>query len=141
MLALTLSYIVIQNVVGITGATLVGAPPAVGVLAGSTSLIGGHGTTIAWAPEVAAMGISNALEIGVACATIGLILASLIGGPIAHTLINRFKLNADKDDTPVMGIPFDEEERGNIDHLNLMSVFFNTAYHNYNWLVFESCSY
>ncbi|AEF05668.1 sodium/glutamate symporter [Alteromonas naphthalenivorans] len=123
MLALTLSYIVIQNVVGITGATLVGAPPAVGVLAGSTSLIGGHGTTIAWAPEVAAMGISNALEIGVACATIGLILASLIGGPIAHTLINRFKLNADKDDTPVMGIPFDEEERGNIDHLNLMSVF------------------
>ena len=123
MLGLTLSYIVIQNVVGITGATLVGAPTAVGVLASSTSLIGGHGTTIAWAPEVVALGVNNALEIGVACATIGLILASLIGGPIAHILISRYQLKGDSSEAPIMGIPFEKEEASTIDHLNLMAGF------------------
>ena len=123
MLGLTLSYILIQNLVGIVGATLVGAPTAVGVLAGSTSLIGGHGTTIAWAPEVVAMGINNALEIGVACATIGLILASLIGGPIAHILINRYQLKGSPDEAPIMGVPFEKEQSGTIDHMNLMAVF------------------
>lgn len=123
MLGLTLSYIVIQNVVGITGASLVGAPTAIGVLAGSSSLIGGHGTTIAWAPEVVAMGIDNALEIGVACATIGLILASLIGGPIAHVLITRYQLKGDSAEEPMIGVSFDKEESGTIDHMNLMAVF------------------
>ncbi|MBM7073566.1 sodium/glutamate symporter [Shewanella sp. 202IG2-18] len=123
MLGLTLSYILIQNIVGITGAKLVGVPTAIGVLAGSTSLIGGHGTTIAWAPEVAALGIDNALEIGVASATIGLILASLIGGPIAHILINRFQLKGDSNEAPMVGIPFKKEESGTINHMNLMAVF------------------
>ncbi len=123
MLVLTLSYIVIQNVVGITGAKLVGAPTEIGVLAGSTSLIGGHGTTIAWAPEVIKQGIPNALEIGIACATIGLILASLIGGPIAHILINRYNLKGDKNEAPMVGVEFDKEASGTIDHLNLMAVF------------------
>jgi ESS family glutamate:Na+ symporter len=123
MLILTLSYIVIQNIVGITGAALVGAPTEIGILAGSTSLIGGHGTTIAWAPEVVALGVTNALEIGVACATIGLILASLIGGPIAHILINRYQLKGNYDEAPMMGIPFEKEEIDTIDHMNLMAVF------------------
>lgn len=124
ILGLTLSYIVLQNVVGIAGATLVGAPTAVGVLAGSTSLIGGHGTTIAWAPEVVALGIDNALEIGVACATIGLILASLIGGPIAHVLINKFSLKGDATEAPLIGVSFEKENSDKIDHMNLMAVFF-----------------
>ncbi len=123
MLGLTLSYIVIQNIVGITGAALVGAPSHVGVLAGSASLIGGHGTTIAWAPEVAALGVESALEIGIACATIGLILASLVGGPIAHILIHRFKLKGATEELPVIGVPFEQEESSTIDHMNLMSVF------------------
>ena len=123
MLGLTLSYIVLQNVVGIAGATLVGAPTAVGVLAGSTSLIGGHGTAIAWAPEIAALGIANALEIAVACATIGLILASLVGGPIAHILITRYRLKGSSNEVPVVGLPFKKEESGTINHMNLMAVF------------------
>jgi len=123
MLVLTLSYIVIQNIVGVAGATMVGAPAVIGVLAGSTSLIGGHGTTIAWAPEIIALGVNNALETGVACATIGLILASLIGGPIAHILINRFQLKGDTDEAPMIGIPFEKEETGTINHMDLMAVF------------------
>ena len=48
---------------------------------------------IAWAPKISeSFGIANAMEIGIACATFGLILASLMGGPIAKFLINRHKL-------------------------------------------------
>jgi ESS family glutamate:Na+ symporter len=114
---------VVQNIVGVGGALLVGEPSAVGVLAGSTSLIGGHGTTIAWAPEVAAKGVESALEIGVACATIGLVLASLIGGPIAHILIKRYGLKGSSGEDPMIGIPFEKEAAGKIDHVNLMGVF------------------
>jgi len=123
MLVLTLGYIAIQNVVGISGAILVGTHKAVGVLAGSASLIGGHGTTIAWAPEFAALGVDSALEIGVASATIGLILASLIGGPIAHILISRFQLKTHSNEAPMLGIPFEKEDTSAINHMNLMAVF------------------
>ncbi|MGH1439062.1 MAG: sodium/glutamate symporter [Cellvibrionaceae bacterium] len=124
MLVLTLSYIVIQNIVGISGAKLVDSPTAVGVLAGSASLIGGHGTTIAWAPDIAAIGVENALEIGIASATLGLILASLIGGPIAQFLLARHKLKGEMDEKPMVGIPYSETDRntGSINHMNLMAV-------------------
>ena len=121
MLVLTLGFMLIQNGVGIAGASLLGLPPQLGVLAGSASLIGGHGTAIAWAPEFAALGIDNALEIGVAAATLGLVLASLIGGPIARFLISKHNLKSSSDDS-MMGIAYEKEHRETIDHLDLMSV-------------------
>jgi ESS family glutamate:Na+ symporter len=122
LLLLTVSYIVIQNVVGITGAMLVDVERPVGVLAGSVSLIGGHGTAIAWAPEVRGLGIHNALEIGVASATLGLIVASLVGGPIARFLLQRHQLSADKNEKSVVGISYENEESESINHLSIMSV-------------------
>ena len=93
LLAVTIGYMFLQNLTGISIATLFGQPPAVGMLGGTVSLIGGHGTAIAWAPQIAeGFGVANAMEIGIACATFGLILASLMGGPIAKFLINRHKL-------------------------------------------------
>ena len=57
----------------------------------------GHGRAIAWSPRIAEdCGISNAMEIGVASATFGLILASLMGGPIAKFLISRYDLKPEK---------------------------------------------
>jgi glutamate:Na+ symporter, ESS family len=93
LLAITVAFMIAQNLTGIGVAALFGLPAAVGVLGGSVSLIGGHGTTIAWAPVIAEQhGISNAMEIGIASATFGLILASVMGGPIAKFLINRHRL-------------------------------------------------
>ncbi len=84
----TVGYMFLQNLTGIGMAALLGLNPLVGLLGGSVSLLGGHGTAIAWAPRFAeSHGISNALEIGIACATFGLVLASLMGGPIARILI------------------------------------------------------
>lgn len=121
LLALTLIFIVVQDVVGIGAATLLGLPMEVGILAGSASLIGGHGTAIAWAPEIAAQGVDNALEIGVAAATLGLVIASLLGGPIARYLINRHQLRSTETDS-VVGIAYESEQTETINHLSIMSV-------------------
>jgi ESS family glutamate:Na+ symporter len=93
LLVLTILLMLAQNALGISLARWSGLPPASGLLVGTVSLIGGHGTTIAWAPQFASEhGVSNALEIGIAAATFGLILASASGGPIARFLIRRHRL-------------------------------------------------
>jgi len=93
LLALTILLMLAQNLLGISLARWSGLPPASGLLLGTVSLIGGHGTTIAWAPQFASeQGVANALEIGIAAATFGLILASASGGPIARYLIRRHRL-------------------------------------------------
>ena len=123
LLVLTLCFIAIQDVVGVMAAKAVGQHPAVGVLAGSTSLIGGHGTAIAWAPEVKKLGIENALEIGIASATLGLIVASLIGGPISRFLISRNNLNGPQEvEKPVIGVEHEGEGEKEVNHFSLMQV-------------------
>ena len=97
LLSITIAYMILQNLTGITIASLFDQPASVGMLGGTVSLIGGHGTAIAWAPRIAEdYGVSNAMEIGIACATFGLILASIMGGPIAKFLITRHNLKPTK---------------------------------------------
>lgn len=122
LLGLTLSFIVIQNLIGMAGVTLLGLPKPVGILTGSASLIGGHGTSIAWAPEIVKMGVENALEIGVACATLGLVIASLIGGPIARRLIARHDLSGNENQARAVGLGHDEADHESINHLSIMGV-------------------
>ena len=132
LLVLTLLTIVAQNVIGILGAVSFGYAPQVGVLFGSASLIGGHGTAIAWAPEVTQVtGLTSAPELGVAVATLGLVLAALVGGPIAKFLVERYSLSPDRpDEAHTVGLPQTPDESvGKIDHLNVMRVllFLNIA--------------
>jgi ESS family glutamate:Na+ symporter len=95
LLGLTILLMLAQNILGIAVANALGMTSATGLLAGTVSLIGGHGTTIAWAPRFASeQGVANALEIGIAAATFGLILASATGGPVAQFLIRRHRLAA-----------------------------------------------
>jgi ESS family glutamate:Na+ symporter len=92
---LTAVFVFVQNIVGMAGAGLFGLPSSAGLIMGSISLVGGHGTTIAWAPTIAnEHGFPTAVEVGIAAATMGLILASVLGGPVAKFLIARGKLNA-----------------------------------------------
>ncbi|KMV31517.1 sodium/glutamate symporter [Photobacterium swingsii] len=97
LLSITIGYMLIQNITGIGIATLLDQPAAFGLLSGTVSLIGGHGTAIAWAPKIGeAFDLDTAMEIGIASATFGLILASIMGGPIAKFLINKHKLTPTK---------------------------------------------
>ncbi|WP_208352747.1 sodium/glutamate symporter [Pseudaestuariivita rosea] len=122
LLALTLGFMVLQNVVGLA-VTFFGLPSATSVLVGSASLIGGHGTAIAWGPQIEALsGFDAAPEMGVAAATLGLILAAVLGGPIAKRLIDRNGLQSDQDEAPIVGLEFDDEENPEdlINHVSLM---------------------
>ncbi len=121
LLCLTLSFIVIQNVIGIGSALLLNLPSPVGVLSGSASLIGGHGTAIAWAPDIVALGIENALEIGVAAATLGLVTASLIGGPIAKFLLCKHGLSGNANEKPSIGIEYEKTNTESFNHINFMA--------------------
>jgi ESS family glutamate:Na+ symporter len=98
LLAVSLAFILVQNLVGIGAAGILGLEPSVGLLAASISMTGGHGTAIAWAPVLReTRGVANAMEIGVLCATMGLVLASLAGGPVARYLIKRHGVEAQPD--------------------------------------------
>lgn len=101
------TFLFLQNVVGIAAATLLGRPPAIGLLAGSVSMLGGHGTAIAWAPTfVERLGVGNALEMGVVCATAGLVLASLVGGPLASVLVARHQLKSQEGHQLEVGVQY-----------------------------------
>ncbi|WP_431323631.1 sodium/glutamate symporter [Rhizobium sp. YTU87027] len=105
LLGLTLVFLVIQNLVAAGTSEILGLPPGTAILLGSTSLIGGHGTTIAWAPIITnRFGLTNALEVGIASATLGLVIASLIGGPIAQYLIKRHRLSGHRDEELTIGV-------------------------------------
>jgi glutamate:Na+ symporter, ESS family len=124
LLAATVVFMFLQNSVGVTVAHLVGLDQIVGLLGGTVSLIGGHGTTIAWAPIfITEHGITNALEIGVACATVGLVLASLIGGPIARYLIQKNQLAPAEVEQPDIGISH-ETTHQDIDYFGLLRTLF-----------------
>ena len=95
LLAVTVVYMFVQNLIGISVATVFDLPPQMGLLGGTVSLIGGHGTAIAWSPRFSEQyGIANGMELGIACATFGLVLASTMGGPIARYLISRHGLES-----------------------------------------------
>ena len=124
LVALTIGYMLLQNLTGIAVATSLGLDALVGLLGGSVSLLGGHGTSIAWAPTFAEKhGIPNASEIGIACATLGLVISSLIGGPIARFLITRHHLEPKVIHQPDIGITYDAK-RQEIGYYGMLSTLF-----------------
>jgi len=123
LLCITVAFIVFQNTVGLIGTQLFDLPRQLSVLLGSASLIGGHGTAIAWGPTVTEMtGFAAAEEIGVAAATLGLVCAAFIGGPIAKYLIDRHRLEPIAPDGPVVGLTYEKEGEKDIhfNHVSLM---------------------
>ncbi len=121
LLVVTIAYMFLQNLTGITVAALFDQPTAIGMLGGTVSLIGGHGTAIAWSPRIAEdYGIANAMEVGIACATFGLILASLMGGPIAKFLITKHKLTPTKVEPLDVGAAEKQTGKNGIDHLDFL---------------------
>ena len=88
-------FILVQNGVGIGLAAAMGLDPLIGLIAGSITLVGGHGTAGAWGVVLEnEHGVQGAVTLGIACATFGLVIGGLIGGPIAKGLVTRFQLKA-----------------------------------------------
>ena len=87
------ALLVLQNAMGIALATALGLDPLMGLLAGSVTLSGGHGTGAAWGAVFSEQyGVASASELAIASATFGLVLGGLIGGPVARLLIKRVEV-------------------------------------------------
>lgn len=83
-------FIVLQDVVGVAMASVLGLDPLLGLVTGSISLTGGHGTAGAWGIVLEEQyGVVGATTLGIAAATYGLVAGGLIGGPVARRLINK----------------------------------------------------
>jgi ESS family glutamate:Na+ symporter len=94
MLGILAFIIVVQNVLPLGIAWIMGVNPLVGMAAGSISMAGGHGTAGGFSAVLEVMGLSGAGTIAMAAATFGLIMGSVTGGPLAERLI-RTKLTAE----------------------------------------------
>ncbi len=90
LIGLFVAVMILQGVVGLAMARALDLHPLVGLLGASISLIGGHGTAAAYATSFAeTRNLQGALELGMAAATAGLILGSLLAGPVAERVMRR----------------------------------------------------
>jgi ESS family glutamate:Na+ symporter len=82
---------IIQNGAGVLAAKALGVHPFLGLIAGSITMTGGHGTGAAFGKLLEDQyGFAGAVPLAMAAATFGLVSGGLIGGPIATGLIRRF---------------------------------------------------
>ncbi|HRO62081.1 MAG TPA: sodium/glutamate symporter [Burkholderiaceae bacterium] len=89
-LVVVVGSLLMQNAIGVGLARLFDIHPANGLLAGSITLTGGHGTAAAWGSKfVEERNLQGAVELGIAAATYGLVIGGLFGGPFANWLLRR----------------------------------------------------
>ncbi|GLO13769.1 sodium/glutamate symporter [Pseudomonas putida] len=104
--------LLVQNAMGIGLATALGLDPLMGLLAGSITLSGGHGTGAAWsATFTEKFGLASASELALASATFGLVLGGLIGGPVARLLIKRVKTPGLEEEVPQLPKGFEQPDK------------------------------
>lgn len=85
-------FLVIQNLIGVGISELFGIHKLLGVAMGSTSMSGGVGSATAFGPTFESLGAEGATTVGVAAATFGLFMGSIVGGPVAKRLIDKYNL-------------------------------------------------
>ena len=91
---------VMQNGVGIALAKVLGVNPLLGLITGSITMTGGHGTGAAFGKVLEEQyAFPGAVTLAMAAATFGLVSGGLIGGPIGTRLITRNRLTP----TPASG--------------------------------------
>lgn len=110
--------LLVQNTVGIALSKLLGLDPLIGLLAGSITLSGGHGTGGAWGKIFSEYyGFQSATEVAMACATFGLVFGGLIGGPIARFLVRNMKTPAvsqNSEDDKETPMAFEKPQTGRV---------------------------
>ena len=90
-----LGYLLLQDAIGVITAVGLDLHPLVGLLSASITLSGGHGTGAAYASSFGEVNnLAGVMELAMACATFGLILGGLIGGPVAGRLIRAHGLSS-----------------------------------------------
>ncbi len=91
-LGIVIALIFSQNLLASGLAKLVGVDYGVGLSTGSIPMVGGHGTAAAFGPILEDFGFSGATTVCSAAATFGLVMGSLMGGPLAQRRIRKHNL-------------------------------------------------
>jgi ESS family glutamate:Na+ symporter len=94
LLALSSAGAVLQNLLGIGLARVLGVDPRLGILAGSVALTGGPATAVAWGTKFESLGVHGAPVVAMASATFGIAVAGLIAGHIGGWLIRSRSLRS-----------------------------------------------
>ncbi|WP_338934161.1 sodium/glutamate symporter [Fusobacterium polymorphum] len=109
------AFLFVQNIVGVLLAGLFGINKLLGIAMGSISMSGGVGSGAAFGPMLEKFGAEGGTTVGVAAATFGLLLGSIVGGPVARKLIIKYKLKSNSDQI--------EENKEEKIYLNSKSIF------------------
>jgi ESS family glutamate:Na+ symporter len=82
----------LQNLAGVAAAIGMSVQPMLGLLAGSITMTGGHGTGAAFGKLIEEQhAFQGAVTLAMAAATFGLVSGGLLGGPVATALIRRYR--------------------------------------------------
>ena len=109
------AFLFVQNIVGVLLAGLFGINKLLGIAMGSISMSGGVGSGAAFGPMLEKFGAEGGTTVGVAAATFGLLLGSIVGGPVARKLIIKYKLKSNSNQI--------EENKEEKIYLNSKSIF------------------
>lgn len=119
------TFMVLQNLLGMGIAQYFGIDARIGLMAGSISLTGGVGTTMAWATHfVKTLGLEHAVEVGIASNMIGMISACIIGGPIASFLIGRHRIQSSADPELDIGMRYQDEPYKRLNYYGVLMAIF-----------------
>jgi len=118
---------VVQNLVGVPLAKMLGVSPLLGIVCGSLTLTGGVGTALGFAPELEKAGLAGAAVVGVAAATVGMVAGGLLGGPLGGWLIERRQLKPEV----AAGVYF---EAGQTGESGILQDIANLFGHGKKWL-------
>jgi ESS family glutamate:Na+ symporter len=81
-------FLMAQNALGTGLAILLDQHPLIGLVGGSVTLVGGHGTGAAYARIFEdTHSLAGVMGLAMASATIGLVLGGVVGGPVAQFLL------------------------------------------------------
>lgn len=141
MLGLAVALLIFQNLTGTLMALIAGESPLMGLIGGSVSLAGGHGTAITWGQLFEEhFGLTHASSMGMTFATAGLIMGGLIGGPVGAWLIRRNGLQSDEQHSELQHIESGNrityiiELNGVLTAVLLISLCFALGASIYGWL-------
>ncbi|MEP5233006.1 MAG: sodium/glutamate symporter [Alloalcanivorax sp.] len=109
---LVIVLVALQDLAGVGMAKLMGLDPYYGLIGGSVTMTGGHGTGAAWASVFEKdFGLAGVSELAAASATFGLVFGALLGGPLAMFLIRRYRIAAPAHGAAEEDADYDKAER------------------------------
>jgi ESS family glutamate:Na+ symporter len=121
-LGISTVYLIAQNSTGVAIAWLTDLHPLQGLISGSITLSGGHGTGVTYADLFRDIhNMQGMMELAMASATFGLVLGGLIGGPVTKRLVDRYQLEpAESPDEQTQEVTYSLEDSDQVTPRRMM---------------------